>query len=273
MSPEPGGALAGRVAVVTGGANGIGRSIAERFVAEGARVVVADVDVERGEAVAVQLGERAAFARTDVSDAAQVQALVDATVERFGALDVMCNNAGVSGGLRRFLDDDLRDFERVVAVDLFGAVVGSRCAARHMAANGGGAIVNVASGAGITPGIGMLPYRAAKAGVVHLTRCLAVELGEHGIRANCVAPANIATDINAAFDKAAVTRLQPLPHQGVAADVAEAVLYLASDRSAHLTGVVLPVDGGMAVGTPPPPTGARHQAGAANTVTTGGTQR
>ena len=135
-------------------------------------------------------------------------------VERFGGLDVLCNIAGVSGSLRRFLDDDLRDFERVVAVDLFGVMACSRAAALHMAGHGGGAIVNIASGAGTTPGVGMLPYRAAKAGVAHFTRCLAVELGEHGIRANCIAPANIATDINAAFDKSTVTRLQPLPHQG-----------------------------------------------------------
>src|SRR3546814_9586720 len=91
----------------------------------------------------------------------------------------------------------------------------SRAAALHMVDHGGGVIVNVASGAGLTPGVGMLPYRSAKAGVAHFTRCLAVELGQHGIRANCVAPANIATEINAAFDKAAVTRLQPLPHQGL----------------------------------------------------------
>src|SRR3546814_20927949 len=96
----------------------------------------------------------------------------------------------------------------------------------------------------------MLPYMSAKAGVAHFTRCLAVELGQHGIRANCVAPANIATEINAAFEKPAVTRLQPLPHQGLPDDVAEAVVYLASDKSAHVTGVVLALDGGMAVGPP-----------------------
>jgi NAD(P)-dependent dehydrogenase (short-subunit alcohol dehydrogenase family) len=241
----------GKVAVVTGGANGIGRATAERLVAEGARVVIADVDADRGEKVAGDLGERAAFRRTDVSDAGQVRALVDFAVERFGGLDVLCNIAGVSGSLRRFLDDDLRDFERVMAVDLFGVMACSRSAAMHMVRHGGGAIVNIASGAGVTPGVGMLPYRAAKAGVAHFTRCLAVEVGEHGVRANCIAPANIATDINAAFDKSAVTRLQPLPHQGRPDDVVDAALYLASDRAAHVTGVVLSVDGGMAVGTPP----------------------
>jgi NAD(P)-dependent dehydrogenase (short-subunit alcohol dehydrogenase family) len=241
----------GKVAIVTGGANGIGRATVERLVGEGARVVVADVDADLGEKVAGDLGERAAFTQTDVSDIEQVAQMVSFAVDRFGRLDVLCNIAGVSGSLRRFLDDDLRDFQRVVAVDLFGVIACSRAAALHMAGHGGGAIVNIASGAGTTPGVGMLPYRAAKAGVAHFTRCLAVELGEHAIRVNCVAPANIATDINAAFDKAAVTRLQPLPHQGRPDDVVEAVVYLASDRAAHVTGVVLNVDGGMSVGTPP----------------------
>ena len=244
--------FAEKVVVVTGGAGGIGRATAERFVAEGARVVIADVDPEAGTSVARALGDRAAFRRTDVSDADEVRRLVDFTVDRFGGLHVMCNVAGVSGSLRRFLDDDLRDFERVMAVDLFGVMIGSRYAALHMVGHGGGVIVNVSSAAGVDPGTGMLPYRAAKAGVAHFTRCLAVELGAHGVRANCVAPANIATDINAAFDKAAVTRLQPLPRQGRPADVAEAILYLAGDRAAQVTGIVLPVDGGMSTGTPPP---------------------
>jgi NAD(P)-dependent dehydrogenase (short-subunit alcohol dehydrogenase family) len=243
--------LAGKVAIITGGAGGIGRATVERFVAEGSRVVIADVDDDAGRELARGLGAGVAFRRTDVSDADQVQELVDFTVGHFGGLHVMCNNAGVSGSLRRFLADDLRDFERVMAVDLFGVMLGSRCAARHMVDHGGGVIVNVASAAGIDPGVGMLPYRAAKAGVVHFTRCLAVELGEHGVRANCIAPANIATDINAAFDKAAVTRLQPLSRVGLPLDVADAVVYLASDRAAQVTGVVLPVDGGMSPATPP----------------------
>lgn len=240
-----------KVAVVTGGANGIGRATAERLVAEGAAVVIADVDADRGAKVAADLGPSAAFKQTDVTDMDQVDDLVAFAVDRFGGLQILCNIAGVSGSLRRFLNDDLRDFQRVVAVDLFGVMAASRAAALQMVDHGGGAIVNIASGAGITPGAGMLPYRAAKAGVAHFTRCLAVELGEYGVRANCIAPANIATDINAAFDKSAVTRMQPLPHRGRPDDVVEAVLYLGSDRAAHITGAVLSVDGGMAVGTPP----------------------
>ncbi|MFN8027446.1 MAG: SDR family NAD(P)-dependent oxidoreductase [Acidimicrobiia bacterium] len=250
--------LEGKVAIVTGGANGIGRAIAECLLDDGARVVLADVDDEAGRAVADGLGPRVAFHHADVSERGEVEALVDFAVAHFGGLHVMVNNAGVSGSLRRFLDDDLRDFDRVMRVDLYGVMLGSQVAARHMAQHGGGAIVNITSGGGVTPGAGMQPYRAAKAGVAHFTRCLAVEVGEHGIRANAVAPANIATSMNAAFDKAAVTRLQPLPHVGAVRDVAEAVRYLASDRAAHLTGVVLSIDGGMAVGTPATGTGRQR---------------
>lgn len=243
-------ALAGKVAIITGATGGIGRVTARRFVEEGAFVVVADRNAA-GEAFATELGANATFVRADVTVADDVAAMVAHAVHTFGGLHVLCNVAGVSGGLRRFLDDDLRDFERVVSVNLWGVLLTTRVAALHMARHGGGSIVNVASGAGITPGVGMMPYRAAKAGVVHATRSLAVELGEHGIRVNAVAPANIATEINAAFDKASVTRLQPLPHQGTPIDVAEAVVYLASDRAAHVTGTVLAIDGGMGVGTPP----------------------
>jgi NAD(P)-dependent dehydrogenase (short-subunit alcohol dehydrogenase family) len=244
--------LAGRVAIVTGGANGIGRGIVELFVGEGAKVVIADRDGETGEVVASQLGPAAAFKRTDVADADEVQAVVDFAVATFGGLHVMVNNAGISGSPRRFLNDDLRDFDRVMAVDLFGVIVGSQRAARHMAGSGGGSIVNITSIAGINPGVGLIPYRAAKAGVIHASRALAIELAEHGIRVNCVAPANIASAINAAFDTREIVRaLQPLQRLGSPPDVANAVLYLASDRAAQVTGVVLPVDGGTSTGPPP----------------------
>jgi NAD(P)-dependent dehydrogenase (short-subunit alcohol dehydrogenase family) len=244
------GVLEGKVAVVTGAANGIGREVALQFAAAGAQVVLADVD-PAGQTIADSIGRQATFLPLDVGDVARAGSVVPAALEAFGRLDVLCNVAGVSGSLRRFLDDDLRDIARVFAVDLFGLMHITHHVARHMASNGGGAIVNVASGAGVTPGVGMIPYRCAKAGVAHLTRCLAVELGEHGIRVNCVAPANIATDINSAFDKTVVRSLQPLPHQGVVRDVADSVVFLASDQAAHITGLVLPIDGGMHVGTPP----------------------
>ncbi len=152
--------LAGKVAIVTGGAGGIGRGIVECFVEEGAEVVIADVDAERGEKLAAELGATAAFKQTDVGDADQVQALVDFTVERFGGLHVMCNNAGIGGPRRRFLDDDLRDFDALMRVNLFGVMVGCQRAARHMAEHGGGSIINTTSIGGINAGGGLMTYRA-----------------------------------------------------------------------------------------------------------------
>ncbi|MET0729500.1 MAG: SDR family NAD(P)-dependent oxidoreductase [Acidimicrobiales bacterium] len=243
--------LAGKVAVVTGGANGIGLAMVELFVEEGAQVVIADLDVAAGEEVAARLGDAAAFKQTDVADAERVQELVDFTVARFGGLHVMVNNAGISSSFRRFIKDDLRDFQSVMAVDLYGVMVGSQRAARHMADHGGGSIVNTTSIAGIIPGVGLTTYRAAKAGVIHFSRSIAIELAEHGIRVNVIAPGNIATSINAALDTAGIIRrLQPLQRAGKPTDVANAALYLASERSAQVTGVVLPVDGGTSTGTP-----------------------
>jgi NAD(P)-dependent dehydrogenase (short-subunit alcohol dehydrogenase family) len=243
--------LAGKVAIVTGGASGIGRATVELFVEEGANVVVADVDVDAGEEVAAKLAPAVAFKRTDVAEADQVQDLVDFTVERFGGLHAMFNNAGVSSAQRRFLKDDLRDFERVIAVNLFGVMVCSQRAARHMAQNGGGSIVNTASIAGINAGGALMTYLASKAAVIHFSRSIAIDLAEHGIRVNCLAPAHIATAINTDYDIGQIVRfMQPLQRLGTPRDVANAVLYLASDRSAQVTGVVLPVDGGTTAGPP-----------------------
>ena len=242
--------LAGKVAIVTGGANGIGRAITEVFVEERARVLVADIDDDAGSLLAEELGDAAAFLHTDVSDAASVQAAVDHAQERFGALHVMVNNAGISGSFRRLMQDDLRDFDRVIAVDLYGVMVGTQRAARAMGE--GGSIVNITSIAGISPGVGFSSYRAAKAGVIHFSRCAAVEVAELGVRVNVIAPGNIATDINASFDTASIVRrLQPLQRLGGTRDVANAAVYLASERAAQVTGTVIPVDGGTTAGPPP----------------------
>src|SRR5262249_46553987 len=148
--------LSGRVAIVTGGAGGIGRATAELLVQEGAKVVIADVDTTRGEAAAAELGGATAFKRTDVAIAQEGQARVDFAGSRFGGLHIMFNNAGIGGSFKRFLDDDLSDFDRVVAVNLYGVMVGSQRAARHMAAHGGGVIINTTSVGGINAGAGVM---------------------------------------------------------------------------------------------------------------------
>jgi len=242
--------LAGKVAVVTGGASGIGRAVVERFAAEGARVVIADIDADAGQALAAELGDVAAFERTDVTDADQVQALVDATVSRFGGLHVMVNNAGVASAMTRFLHDDLSDFRRVVDINLLGVLLGSQRAARHMKENGGGSIVNLSSTAGIDAGAGLITYRATKAAVLHASRSIALDVAQYGIRVNCIVPGQIKTAMTT-YDMDAVRELtQPLPREGRPEDVAEAAVFLAGDRSAQITGIALPVDGGTTAGPP-----------------------
>ena len=256
--------LDGRVAIVTGGASGIGRGIVERFVSEGARVVVADVDADKGERLAAALGAGSVFRRTDVSDPAQIGALVDAAVRECGGLHVMVNNAGVSGTMHPgLLEDDLADFHRVMAVNVLGVMAGTRDAARHMATHGGGSIVNVTSIGGIQAGGGVLTYRASKAAVIQFTKSAAIELARHDIRVNAIAPGNIPTPLVASsastMDPGRAERFEariretmradrPLQREGTPDDIAEAALYFAGRRSRYVTGTVLPVDGGTVAG-------------------------
>ena len=262
---SPRGDLNGKVAVVTGGANGIGAASAEAIVAEGGRVVIADLDDERGAALAGRLGAAACYRRTDVGDRGDLQALVDFTTESFGALDLMFNNAGITGAFHnRFLDDPLDDFERVLRVNLASAMWGTQYAARHMAARGGGAIINTASIAALDPGFAIPAYRASKAGIINFTRSVAVDLGEYGIRVNAIAPGGIPTTMNS-FAEPGLSdqefaelqthlepvRLvkQPLKKPGKPADIAEMVVFLASERASHITGQVMVVDGGVTAGS------------------------
>ena len=242
--------LEGKVAIVTGGAGGIGQATAELLVAEGASVVIGDIDAEGGQELAERIGAAAAFQRTDVSDADQVQALVDFAVDRFGGLDIMFNNAGMGSPLKRFLPDDLEDFSRIMSVNLFGVIAGAQRAGRYMKDHGGGSIINNASIAAINAGTGMISYRASKAAVAHATKCMAIDLAPYAIRVNCLTPAHIRTGITT-YEMGPVLRyMQPLEREAQPEDVANAVVFLASDRAAQMTGVVLPIDGGTTAGPP-----------------------
>src|ERR1700759_3231545 len=186
--------LLGKVAIVTGGASGIGAGIVEKFLSEGARVVIADVERDRGEELAGKLGGEVVFRSADVSNPEQIGALVAGAVETFGRLDVMVNNAGVSSKMHRsFLDDDLADFHRVMSVNVLGVMAGTRDAARHMATSGGGSIINVSSIGGIQAGGGVMAYRASKAAVIQFTQSAAIELAHYDIRVNTIAPGSIPT--------------------------------------------------------------------------------
>lgn len=258
--------LEGKVAIVTGGAGGIGRATVELFVKEGARVVIADVNAERGEQLAAGLGSDALYKHTDVSQPDSLEAVVNFALSEFGGLHIMFNNAGISGAqYPRFLDDDLKDFHRVIDINLFGVMAGSRYAGQYMSKHGGGVIINNASLAGIVPGHALMTYRATKAAIILFSKSIAIDLAEYGIRVNCLAPGHIRTPLTSfampgmTADqvervKQAVSPVmdsnQPLKRHGKPEDVAQSALFLCSERAAQITGVVLPVDGGLSTGDP-----------------------
>ena len=260
------GELTGKVAIITGGASGIGRAAVELFVAEGARVVIADVDDSKGAALAESHGDAALYQHCDVSSRADVQALVAAAINRFGALHIMFNNAGMScAPFAHFIDDALDDFHRVMGVNLLGPMLGTQIAARHMKDHGGGVILNNSSIAGVLAGQAMMTYRASKAGLIQFSKSAAIDLAQYGIRVNCLVPGHIRTDLSsfkaqgaqdevAARVEAAVTEVylsnQPLKRRGLPEDVAQAALFLASDRACQITGIAMPIEGGVTAGDP-----------------------
>ncbi|MCY4426383.1 MAG: SDR family oxidoreductase [Halieaceae bacterium] len=255
--------LDGKVAVITGAARGMGEATARRFVEEGARVVLADVLDEQGEAVAQSLGSAAQFRHTDVTQPGEVQSLVDAAVETFGGLDIMFSNAGTMGTMQpNFLEEDFHSFQKTVEINLLGPLLGASCAGRYMARSGGGSILTTASSSSLYGGYGIIPYRATKAGVVGMTKSLAVELGKYGIRVNCISPGPTRTPMTAAMEGVPEDRLEeladiamecmrgrmPLGRLGMPEDIANAAVFLASDLAAQITGVDLAVDGGETLG-------------------------
>ena len=247
--------LDGMVAVITGAASGIGAGTARRFVAEGASVVLADIQQELGESLAAELGNSAVFALTDVTSEDDVAAAVDMAVAQWGQLDVMFNNAGILGAVGSIAHTSLEDWEKTISILLTGAFLGSKHAARVMTPKGSGSIINTSSIAGTTGGLGPHAYSTAKHGVIGLTRTVASEMAAHGIRVNAIAPGNtisamtadVMTGDHSNLEQAAVLiqSKSPLGIAGEAGDIASAVVYLASNEARYITGHTLVIDGGQ----------------------------
>ena len=254
--------LEGRHAVITGAASGIGEQTARLFVAEGATVVLADVDDRRGGAIAAELGDHARYVHVDVAVEGAVEAAIDESVSTFGGLDALFNNAGNPGSLGRVEDIDMELFDRTVAIHLRGVFLGIRAAARIMHPQGHGSIINTASVAGLQANYGGHDYSASKAAIIHLTHTTANELGEDGVRVNAICPGGIATSIfgrgagldgesaqkTVAVMEAVLGDVAPMKRSGQPVDIAECALWLASDSSSFVNGQAIAVDGGLTTG-------------------------
>jgi len=244
--------LEGKVAIVTGGASGIGLATVELFLEEGAKVVCADVQDAAGADLAGRLDrERFRYVHADVSKESDVQEMVNFAVDTFGRLDVLFNNAGIEGEQSPTADASIENFDRVIAINLRGVFLGMKYGIAAMAKSGGGCIVNNASVAGLVGFPGIPAYCAAKGGVTQLTRTAALEYASLGIRVNCLCPGVIDTPMVARFvggDPAAqaqMTAMEPVGRLGSPREVAQLALFLASERSSFITGAVIPVDGGF----------------------------
>ena len=251
------GALGGKIAIVTGGRSGIGEGVAKAFVSEGAKVVIVGRREEEGHALEKQIGVR--FVRADVANEADVEAMVGRTLEWFGRLDCLVNNAGIPSPMISITETDAAAIDQVLAVNVRGVILGVKHAARVMLRNGSGSIINIGSVAGHRGGLSAHVYSAAKGAVSAFTRSAAAELGEKGIRVNCISPGAIVTGIfgkNAGLEgakadkvagvvKEAFTSIQPIPRAGLPDDIAQAALFLASDASGFVNGQDIVVDGGQ----------------------------
>jgi NAD(P)-dependent dehydrogenase (short-subunit alcohol dehydrogenase family) len=251
--------LSGKTAFVTGGANGIGRAIVWRLCENGASIAIADVDLAGAERLAAEL-PRAITCRVDIRNEVEIDAAVEATLTAFGGLDILVNNAGVNTVTQRVEIDRFptEEWDRVTDVDLDGLFLVSRRAVQPMLAAGGGRIVNIASVVGLAALRLQSPFVAAKAGVIHLTRSMALELGPRGINTNAVAPGSIVTDVTRKLfygeDGRFSEKMQsfmahiPLGRPGMPEEIAEAVLFLCAPESGYINGQVLTVDGGWTSG-------------------------
>lgn len=260
MTGEQQGALAGRVAAITGGASGIGKATVRRFLDAGASVVIGDLNEANGAAALAELAEqgyadRVRFVRADVAEEDDVAEVVATATSMFGRLDVMYNNAGVGGAFGPITEIDVAAWDRTFAVLTRSVFLGTKHAARAMIEQGtGGSIINTASVAGLGGGGGPQAYSAAKAAVVNLTYTTASELAPHRIRVNAICPGFIVTPLavgrNEEATKAAVREFQPWPDHGTPADIAALAVFLASDDSRFVTGEAIRADGGLLAAGP-----------------------
>ena len=254
--------LAGKVAVITGAASGIGEATARRFVEEGCRVVLGDIQAAEGEALSAELGESAVFAVCNVTLEDDVAKLVDLAVSEFGKLDIMFNNAGIVGALGPIDTAIEAEWSATLAVLLNGVFFGMKHASRVMKPQGSGSIISMSSVSGVTGGLGPHAYSAAKSAVIGLTKNVAAEVCGYGVRVNAIAPYSVATSMVAdaylhdhkAIDETIkmLTDESPLVNRpGLASDVANAALWLASDESGYTSGHTLTVDAGITTGAMP----------------------
>lgn len=254
--------LEGKVAVITGAASGIGAATAERFVEEGCKVVLGDIQAEQGAAFAAELGDAAVFSQCDVTREEDIEKLVDLAVSEFGQLDIMFNNAGIVGAIGPVDTTPAAEWTATLDVLLNGVFFGMKHAARVMKPQGSGSIISMSSVAGVTGGLGPHAYAAAKSAVVGLTKNVGAELCGYGVRVNAIAPYSMATSMVAeaylhdheAIDEATKMLADESPlvnRPGKAEDVANAALWLASDESGYTTGHTLTTDAGVTTGAMP----------------------
>jgi len=257
------GRLDGKVAVITGGVSGIGLGTVELFVAEGARVIVVDIQDEKGHMLEQRFKGAVRYARCDVTLEADIATAVGLAQSEFGGLDILFNNAGISDGMRSIPDIQAETWSWIFDILVRGPALGMKYATPLMLERGAGSIINTASIAGLQAGWGPIAYSSAKAAVIHMSRCAAAQLSRQKIRVNAICPGLIATSIFGASlgmtremaDQMAArvaehgAKVQPIPKAGVPEDIARAALYLASDDSEFVTGTHIVVDGGITVGS------------------------
>ena len=256
------GRLEGKVAVITGGASGSGLGTVELFIAEGARVIAADIQDEKGRMLAQRFGDKLRYVRCDVTVEGDIAGAVGLAASEFGGLDILFNNAGISDGMRAIAEIEAEKWSWIFDVLVRGPALGMKYAAPLMVERGGGAIINTASIAGLQAGWGPIAYSSAKAAVIHMSKVAAAQLSPQKIRVNAICPGLIATSIFGASlglprevaDQMAArvaehgASVQPIPKAGAPDDIARAALYLASDDAEFVTGTHIVVDGGITVG-------------------------